>query len=290
MDYRDNILSNLKAGWKTELEQSYSIQEASQLLNRLIQHFVGISRVDQSLHPGYRLSESELIRLNNAVKRLLNEEPLQYITGVTDFYGLNLRVNPSVLIPRPETEELVDLILHEKNKKQINILDIGTGSGCIALALKKNLPESKVVAIDISKAALSLARSNATENHLEVQFYTCNILNFPTCPSGENFDIIVSNPPYVTQTDKKLMKKNVLGFEPHLALFVDDHDPLLFYRHIADFARLRLKKQGKLYVEINENYGAETVRLFGYHGLTKISMHTDIEGKNRFISAVKEDI
>ncbi len=249
-----------------------------------------MSRVDQALHPEHRLSESELVLLHQAVKRLLRQEPLQYITGETEFYGLHLLVSPSVLIPRPETEELVDIIVQEKHPEHARILDIGTGSGCIALALKKQYPASEVTAVDISEKALSTARSNATKNHLKVQFYTCDILNFSTCEKAKEYDVIVSNPPYVTTNDKKLMKSNVLDFEPHLALFVGNNDPLLFYRHIAGFAMQRLKDGGKLYVEINENYGTETVRLFTDHGLKNIKLHTDFQGKNRFVSAVKQNI
>ncbi len=287
MDYRDNLLLHLKTQWQKQLEDIYPVAEANQLVQLLIQHELKLSRAQQALHPDYRLNESELLSLHQAVKRLRKEEPLQYITGYADFYGLQLRVNPAVLIPRPETEELVDLILKENQKKDARILDIGTGSACIALALKKHMPAAKVQAIDISEEALKIAKYNAKHNHLEVIFNRCNILEETTCLPDIVFDIIVSNPPYVTEKDRKQMQKNVVNFEPHIALFVKDSDPLLFYRHIAQFALSHLIKQGSLYFEINESFGKETLQLLNELGFKKAELHNDIHNKARFIRAYR---
>ncbi len=287
MDYRDNLLLHLKKQWQKQLKDIYPAAEARQLIQMLIQHELKLSRTQQALHPDYRLSESELLKLHQAIKRLRKEEPLQYITGYADFCGLQLRVNPAVLIPRPETEELVDLILKENRKKDARILDIGTGSGCIALALKKNMPAAKVQAIDISAEALKIANDNAITNHLEVKFNRCDILEETTCLPDIPFDIIVSNPPYVTEKDRMQMQKNVVGFEPHIALFVKDTDPLLFYRHIAQFALMHLEKQGKLYFEINESFGKETLQLLNNLGFEQVKLHNDIHNKARFVEAYR---
>jgi len=287
MDYGDNLLLHLKKQWQKRLEDIYPVADANQLIQLLIQHELKLSRVQQALHPDYRLNESELLSLHQAIKRLRKEEPIQYIIGYADFYGLQLRVNPSVLIPRPETEELVDLILKENQKKDVRILDIGTGSACIALALKKYMPAAEVQAIDISEEALKVAKDNAKHNHLEVKFNRCNILEETTCLSDSVFDIIVSNPPYVTEKDRLHMQKNVVNFEPHIALFVKDLDPLLFYRHIAQFALIHLNKQGKLYFEINESFGKETLQLLNNLRFEKVKLHNDIHNKARFVGAYR---
>jgi len=285
MDYRDNLLANLKHAWKEALENFFPRQETNQLLNSLILHYTGYSRTDQALNQNYRLSESEMISINQAVKRLLKEEPIQYILGVSEFFGLQLKVNPAVLIPRPETEELVELILKQNKQECMNILDIGTGSGCIALALKSQLPQSNLMAFDVSEEALSIASTNARDLQLEVAFYHCDILSASDCEHGHNFDIIVNNPPYVTALDKQEMKNNVLDFEPNLALFVQGDDPLLFYRCIANYALDHLNMGGKIYFETNENFGIETASLLESLGFKQALVFQDIHGKNRFVSA-----
>ena len=228
---------------------------------------------------------------------LHNEKPIQYIIGETEFYRLPFYVNQHVLIPRPETEELVEWIISLPNssqkEKNLNILDIGTGSGCIAISLAKNLPNASVFAIDISKKALQVAKQNAVLNEVTVEFIEYDILssNIIQTPSirGKNlnlkFDIIVSNPPYVRQLERQEIKNNVLNYEPHIALFVENDNPLLFYNHIIDFAKENLTKNGKLYVEINQYLGQETVTLLKEKGFTNIELKKDLFGNDRMVRA-----
>jgi len=211
--------------------------------------------------------------------------PIQYILGETEFYGLPFRVNDSVLIPRPETEELVDWIRSENNRNEaLNILDIGTGSGCIAIALKHEFPNAAVEAFDISDKALETARSNAGLNKLDVEFSKVDILN--VADQSKKWDIIASNPPYIPELEKSEIEANVLEHEPHLALFVPDNDPLLFYRHIALFAKKQLNPNGKLYFEIHRDYGKECMELLASLGFSEIELRKDISGNNRMIRSV----
>jgi len=286
MQYPSNKLSDLKVVWFNKLQKIYPPAEAKQFINLLILNKLGLSRTDQALQIDYRISESEMVWFHQAVKQLLQEKPLQYILGHTTFYGLPLEVNEAVLIPRPETEELIELILKENKQKAPRIIDLGTGSGCIALALKKNLPQAKVKGIDISQEALQVAQNNAKALSLEVDFSLCNLLDAKSCIRGE-YDIMVSNPPYVTESDRKSMQKNVLDYEPGLALFVTNVDPLQFYRPIAHLALKHLRQHGKLYVEINEKYGTNCAELFHQKGLKDVQIHQDIHGKQRFVSASK---
>jgi release factor glutamine methyltransferase len=246
---------------------------------------VGLSRLDLALDRERELSEAEEEKLNAALQRLRQHEPIQYITGKTEFYGLSFSVNKNVLIPRPETEELVEWILEDcKHQEQLNILDIGTGSGCIAISLAKNLPNSKVTAFDISDEAIKVAQGNAELNEVEVAFLKKDILAVDFL-SGK-FDIIVSNPPYVRELEKKDMQRNVLEHEPATALYVKDEDPLLFYRKIADLADQNLVPKGKLYFEINQYLGKETEVL-----LTEKNFQTrlkkDIFGVDRMLRGIK---
>jgi release factor glutamine methyltransferase len=226
--------------------------------------------------------EIDFEKIENIILRLKNAEPIQYILGETEFYGLKLKVNPSVLIPRPETEELVDWIVQSKLPANCNVLDIGAGSGCIALAIKNQLKKAKVSGLDISENAIETARHNALENRLEVDFFQADILNHSDF-IDQKFDVVVSNPPYIRESEKPLMHSNVLDFEPEKALFVPDADPLLFYRTIAEFARKYLKKYGSLFFEINENLGTETVGLLADFGFSDIEIRKDINGKNRMV-------
>ena len=223
---------------------------------------------------------------------ILNElstgKPIQYILGKTEFYGLPFLVNPSVLIPRPETEELVDWAINSL-KTEINnsahIIDIGTGSGCIAISIKKHLPDFKVSAIDISATAIQTATKNAKLNQVEVEFSEEDILN-PKATKTKKYKVIISNPPYVTLLDKRQMHTNVTDFEPHNALFVSDDDPLIFYRFIAKFAIKHLDQNGLLFFEINESYGQETVNLLDELGFKEISLRKDLSGKDRMLKAM----
>jgi len=285
MNFSSNLLKEIKSYYQKELVLLYGEKEAAALLNRLILHFLGLTRVEQSLQPGFRLSETEILKLHFAVKELKAEKPVQYITGETEFAGLTIKVTPDVLIPRPETEEMVQKIIEAvPGGKPLKILDIGTGSGCIALALKKNLPLSKVTAVDVSRDALKVAKENGILNNLEIELFHTDILNRAESDKLGSFDVIVSNPPYVTGDDKKMMKNNVVNHEPHLALFVSNDDPLLFYRIIADFAKAHLVLKGSLWFEVNENFAKEVGDLLQQKGFKNIKRYLDFYGKERFVS------
>jgi release factor glutamine methyltransferase len=220
------------------------------------------------------------------LEQLKLEKPLQYVTGRAEFYGILLEVDERVLIPRPETEELVHWIINEnKGSQGLSILDIGTGSGCIALALKKEFTCSKVYALDNSAGALTVSKKNAKNNALDVDFAFADLFSIKEIMPGTSFDIIASNPPYVTESDKAVMRKNVTGYEPVGALFVPDDDPLLYYRYISDFAWKRLTENGLLYVEINESFGKECHELFSSKGFKDVRLRKDINGKDRMICA-----
>lgn len=251
---------------------------------RLVYFYLSYSKVDVALNPQAVVEVDKAKSVNQAVQRLLHNEPLQYVLGEADFYDLVFAVNPNVLIPRPETEELVQLILSHHLDKKFSILDIGTGSGCIPISLKKHLPKAHVSGCDISREALALAKANAQRNGVEVNFFYCDILN-KNHWSENHYDVVVSNPPYVLNADKKTMRPNVLDFEPHLALFVADDDPLVFYKVIADFALQALNASGHLYFEIHEAYGAATQELLETKGFKNVIVHQDVFGKVRMISA-----
>lgn len=285
MQWNTNKLADLKKLYTEDLSLYYDKDEAKTFLNILIKSFFGYSRSDLAVNNNLRLSESEMLKLHFAIKDLKKFKPIQYIIKKTDFLNTRLMVNESVLIPRPETEELVDLILKKETKPNLRILDIGTGSGCIAIALKKNLDDAAVFGIDISTDALNLASKNAFINEVLLHFLQFNILDPKPVPDFEELDIIVSNPPYVTQAEKSLMKENVLRYEPHEALFVED-DPLLFYKAISYFASDHLKKGGRVYFEINEKYGKEVCDLMLRNSFGAL-LHKDLYGKDRFVSATK---
>lgn len=288
MKWKNNILLDLKHQYLELLSAKFNRAESKQLLNILIENFFNISNIQLALEPGKRLSESEMIKLHLAVKELLTDKPIQYITGISNFHGINLKLNESVLIPRHETEELISLILENELNEGLKVVDIGTGSGCIALALKKKLKNVDITAIDISKKALETAELNSRMNNLEITFNQFDILipdlkfNFPL------FDIVVSNPPYVTSRDKKIMKKNVVDFEPHQALFVEDENPLKYYSAILNFCQLYLKQNGRVYFEINELQGENVLILFANYGFINGQLINDIHGKNRFAIAHKK--
>lgn len=247
---------------------------------------LGMSPTQLILQKDRILSKEESARVKEIVERLKQNEPIQYILGETEFYSLNLKVAPGVLIPRQETEELVDWILKTTKDKNLKILDIGTGSGCIPVALKKNLPAASLTALDVSTEALRIAQSNALENKVEVQFLHADVLNWEN-REWDLYDIIVSNPPYVRHLEKKLMEANVLEHEPQLALFVSDDDPLLFYREIAQLAMRQLNSGGRLFFEINEFLGAEMLALLNDLGFRDIELRKDLNGKDRMLMCTK---
>jgi release factor glutamine methyltransferase len=245
--------------------------------------------VDIALQPDLAFSETELESWSFILDQLKKEIPIQYLLGTTHFYGLEFEVNSAVLIPRPETEELVDWIIQNSKLKaqnsKLKILDIGTGSGCIGIALAKNLPNAQVFALDVSEQALATAKKNAEKNQVQLTFIHQSILE--TLDLAQEFDIIVSNPPYVRELEKLEIKKNVLDNEPHLALFVEDNDALIFYRKIAQLAQKNLNPKGQLYFEINQYLGQETLILLLEMGFKNCELRQDIYGNDRMIQCSK---
>lgn len=284
-----NKISDAFEYYKNLLVAIYDEPECKGMMFQLINHYFGFDRLDFIKNPNYRLSESELLKLHFAVKDLLSNKPLQYILGEVVFLDLKIKVNPDVLIPRPETEELVQII---RGKEQAGnpiskILDIGCGSGCIGISIKKYFENTKVLGIDVSAKALSLAKENASLNNVKVDFVCTDILDETRWSEFGFFDLIVSNPPYVRDSEKLLMHKNVLDFEPATALFVTDADPLLFYRKIAQFCDKQLEKGGSLYFEINEAFGKECKEMLFENNFISVEIIQDVNGKDRFIRALK---
>ena len=268
-----------------ELTPLYDVGEAESFFYLILEAKHQLQRVDLALQPDLVFSDEEIVIWNFILEQLKKEIPIQYILGVTHFYGLEFEVNSAVLIPRPETEELVDWIIqHSKSKAQISklkILDIGTGSGCIAIALAKNLQNAQVFALDVSEQALATAKTNAELNQVTIQFLHQSILEIEDL--AQEFDVIVSNPPYVRELEKQEIKKNVLENEPHLALFVEDNDALIFYRKIAQLAQKNLNSEGQLYFEINQYLGQEMLDLLRKMGFKNCELRKDIYGNDRMI-------
>lgn len=258
-------------------------REANSIAFLILQYLTEMSRTD--VLAGKEINNLDTERLKEIITRLNMDEPVQYILEETEFYGRTFKVKAGVLIPRPETEELVDKIIKQnKDRKKLKIADFGTGSGCIAITLAKELPKAEVFALDVSTVALSVTMVNAILNQVNLQVKEYDLLK-DTPFAEKDFDIIVSNPPYVLESEKAVMQKNVLDYEPGLALFVDDADPLLFYRQLLEKGQNMLKKGGKYYFEINEQKGAELAELMKKHGCTNISIEKDINGKDRFAIA-----
>jgi len=270
------------------LEDLYSIEELQSIFYLLAEKLLHLSRIDITLQLDNTLTSDEEINFNQAIDRLKIYEPVQYILGETEFFGYPFLVNKQVLIPRPETEELVSWIIEDVDKKETTILDIGTGSGCIAISLAKKLNNAVVSAIDISNKAIEVAKKNALINNVNVEYSSVDVLNFEDKLVLQDkwiskFDIIVSNPPYVRMQEKKLMQLNVIDHEPDIALFVEDDDPLLFYRRISELSRQYLKHNGTLYLEINEYLGVEMEKMLNEAGFKHVELKKDIFGKNRMI-------
>jgi len=245
-------------------------------------------RVDYLLNKNQKLEPSEVSFFKNSLNKLSRNIPVQHITGQTFFCDLLIHVHSKVLIPRPETQELVHLVLNDCKKDSLKeILDIGTGSGCIIIALKKSLSNTNCTALDISKEAVSTAKKNAKLNNVDINFITKDIIHFKN--EEKSWDIIVSNPPYIPISNKQFMHANVLENEPSLALFVEDQDPLKYYRVISDFGCHHLKKNGKIYFEIHEDFANDVVNLLLLKKQFKCSVHNDFQGKSRFIVAVKNE-
>ena len=293
------IVKQYRNYFNETLKTIYPITEIDSFFFLLLEEYLGFRRVDIVLKSDFKITQENLNLLPSATKQLEQEVPLQYIIGKTEFYGLPFVVNKHVLIPRPETEELVACVVSESSRvktfntsikqttetKQLKILDIGTGSGCIPISLKKQLPFAKISAIDISKEALTVAKKNAVLNNVDIHFILQDILK--TVALDQHYDIIISNPPYVRESEKKELKNNVLKNEPHVALFVENDNPLIFYAKIAELAKKYLNKNGLLFFEINQYLGTETIDLVNKKGLKNIQLKKDMFGNDRIIVASK---
>ena len=289
MKVPSNLVRDIRKYYCEQLCSVYDNDEATTMILILLEHYFKITRVKMALEPDMRLSESEMLTFHFALKDLLKNKPIQYIIGETEFCDLKFKVNGNVLIPRPETSELVYKIVERqktKDKRQLSILDIGTGSGCIAISLAKNIPGSKVHALDISEKALEVAKENAINNNVDVTFINDDILSLKN-KIETKFDIIVSNPPYVRELEKADMRDNVLNWEPHNALFVSDNDPLIFYRNILEFAKTHLNENGEIWFEINEYLGKEMTDLCKEYGFSDIQIFEDFRGKERVVKVNK---
>ncbi len=276
-DYRTQFIQ--------KLTPIYDSGEVESFFYLILEEKLQMKRINLALNPDLTFSNEEILVWNSILEQLKKEIPIQYLLGKTSFYGLDFEVNPSVLIPRPETEELVEWIISSqkaKGKRQnLKIIDIGTGSGCIAISLAKNILDSEVFAIDVSEKALATAQKNAEINNVKVAFLQKNILE--TEDLQKQFDVIVSNPPYVRELEKREIKKNVLDNEPHMALFVEDNDALIFYRKIAELAQKNVSQNGQLFFEINQYLGKETVDLLDRMNFKNIELRKDIYGNDRMI-------
>jgi release factor glutamine methyltransferase len=293
------IVKQYRNYFNETLKTIYPITEIDSFFFLLLEEYLGFRRVDIVLKSDFKITQETLNLLQSATKQLEQEVPLQYIIGKTEFYGLPFVVNKHVLIPRPETEELVAWVVSESSrfktfntstkqttdKKQLKILDIGTGSGCIPISLKKQLPFAKISAIDISEEALTVAKKNAVLNNVDIHFILQDILK--TVALDQHYDIIISNPPYVRELEKKELKNNVLKNEPHVALFVENDNPLIFYAKIAELAKKYLNKNGLLFFEINQYLGTETIDLVNKKGLKNIQLKKDMFGNDRIVVASK---
>ena len=281
----DKTLAFIQSEMRRQLAPVYSPRELQQVVFELLEHF-GFTRVQVIAYPDAKISETDYEQLQLMLKRLADGEPLQYVVGTEWFMDMPFSVCRDVLIPRPETEELVRLIVGRCKRPSPRIADVGTGSGCIAVSLAKLIDGAQVTAVDVSASAIEVARRNAEQNSAQVEFVRADILADNQLFVPSSLDIVVSNPPYVTETDKNQMSRNVLDFEPHLALFVPDSDPMLFYRRIAELAQQWLKSGGMLFFEINERFGTETVQLLENMRFDNVELHCDFYEKNRMVSAV----
>lgn len=283
------ILKEFRTYFTEALLEIYPKTEIDTFFFLLIEEKLDLQRVDTVMKPDFLITDAVISELKEIINRLKKEEPIQYIFGKTEFYGLPFNVNENTLIPRPETEELVGWILKEVAELQsckvakLSILDIGTGTGCIPISLAKNLSDVKISAIDVSSEALKIAQQNATLNNIEISFLEMDILKTEKLP--QQFNIIVSNPPYVRELEKVEINNNVLENEPHLALFVDDDNPLIFYAKIADLAKQHLTKDGILFFEINQYLGKETVEMLQQKGFNNFELKKDLFGNHRMIKA-----
>ncbi|MFC5044651.1 peptide chain release factor N(5)-glutamine methyltransferase [Aquimarina hainanensis] len=284
------ILKEAKAYFLTSLSEQYGREETLSFFYLITDHLLGMSRVQVALELQKKLTIPQKTMFTAAVSQLEKEVPVQYIIGSTNFYGLDFQVSEQVLIPRPETEELVHWIIEDcknrKKEKKIRILDVGTGSGCIAITLAKHIPNATVEAIDVSEGAIEVAQKNAKQHGVAIRFINQDILTVASL--DQRYDIIVSNPPYVREMEKKEMKGNVLKYEPHTALFVSDNRALVFYEKIAALATQSLEESGNLYFEINQYLGQEMKDMILGKGFDVVELRKDFFGNERMIKAFRK--
>lgn len=266
-----------------EIDLEESPEEVLSITYLILEHLFNLDKAEIILDRSINISNSKAKELKEFIKRINANEPIQYILGQTEFYGRAFKVDKGVLIPRGETEELVQLIINENQGKKIKLLDIGTGTGCIPITLLKELRGVKAFAIDYDPRAIKVARKNAQLHNVQIEFLLIDILNEPI--PVQSLDVIVSNPPYVTESDKLQMKPNVLKYEPAMALFVEDSDPLLYYRRIAELAKNTLKEHGLLYFEINERFGEDVKTLLEVMDYSHVQIVKDLHGKDRMVRA-----
>ncbi|MDN3494020.1 peptide chain release factor N(5)-glutamine methyltransferase [Winogradskyella bathintestinalis] len=288
------VLKELQNIFHIELDAIYGQHEVNSFFYLCTEHYLNIPRIQLTLEPELAITKPETEIFFKVLEHLKQHKPIQYVLGETEFFGLPFKVNEDVLIPRPETEELVDLIIRchseRSDDSNLKILDIGTGSGCIAISLAKNLPNAEIYALDVSKDALSVAKHNAEINKVKINFIETDILDknsFLAFDAATHFDIIVSNPPYVRHLEKQEIQPNVLDNEPHLALFVEDDNPLLFYKAITNFAIKNLKPNGQLYFEINQYLGEETKQLLVGTNFKAVELLKDLNGNDRMLKGTK---
>ena len=288
MRIRSNKIKDIVVFFKQELLSLYDEREIKSFINLVMEAYTGLSPAQLLISHEKSLNESVMLKIKFAINDLKVFKPLQYILGKTWFYGLEFKVTPDVLIPRPETEELVKWVIddYQNHTLSLQLMDIGTGSGCIPISLKKHLQQTEIYALDISQNALDVAIENSKTNKAAVHFMLIDILHREKWQEIPEMDIIISNPPYVCNAEKKAIQANVMDYEPHLALFVSDEDPLVFYNAIADLALLKLKDKGCLYFEVNENYAMQTKNLLQSKGFTHCEIRKDMQDKDRMIKAV----
>ncbi|MFT5600842.1 MAG: release factor glutamine methyltransferase [Flavobacteriales bacterium] len=286
MFVKTNTVKAIVTYYQEMLKEQYSASEIEVLTEIVFEKILGYSKMQLRMNQDSFMSESELLLFHFAVKRLKKGEPIQYVLEEAPFYGSNFYVNSDVLIPRPETEELVDLIV-KTVPKDASILEVGAGSGCIPIVLKKQLPKSEVLGIDVSAKAIAVARRNAADLGVDVLFEIADILQVSDLKSlgRDSFNVIISNPPYIGNSEKKQMSDQVLDFEPELALFVADSDPLVFYRKIGELAFAHFNSVGQLFFEINQKYGKEVVELLNNIGFKNVLLIQDINNNDRIIQA-----
>lgn len=278
------LLKHYKIQFREALKAIFDESEIDSFFYIILETFHKLKRIDLALNPSFELDTLHLLQWETVLADLKKQKPLQYILGETEFFGLPFLVNENTLIPRQETEELVDWIIKDLKivgLQDLKILDVGTGSGCIAISLSKNIPNASVFALDVCEKALAIAEKNAELNDVHITFLHQNILEVENL--NQKFDVIVSNPPYVRNLEKQEIQKNVLEYEPHLALFVEDHDALLFYRKIATLAIKNLSKNGILYFEINQYLGKEMIEMLDDLGFKNMQLKKDIYGNDRMI-------